>query len=289
MGRFAERMSEQSIKPKKIKTAFSETLALSRPALALLLQAYRIAEDEGVPNLSEELIRQRTGLGPNHIKAQKQYARGCGLADGINYLTALGKVLLAYDPDLRSIDTQWLLHYHFVVPHGVGPDFWRYLTAHTLTTGGITNNRAITNQIDQFHSGAGLDRLGESSYNSAATAFLGTYSNSDGLGALSLLRKQDDVYQVGLPEPISINAFTYVLADYWAAQWGDTQTVSLSRITGEAGLAPLLLLGSGETNEILGELHTQGLVRVERSVRPYTVYRLWRRPEEMRERLYAHG
>ena len=282
-------MSDQSVKPKKIKTAFSETLALSRPALALLLRAYMEAEDEGASNLSDKLIWERTGLGPNHIKAQKQYARGCGIADGINYLTELGKALLTSDPDLHRIDTQWILHYHFVAPHGVGPDFWRYLTVHALATGGTTNNRVITSHINQFYNETGLGGLEESSYNSAATAFLGTYSNSDGLGALRLLLKQDDAYQVGMPEPISTNAFAYVLADYWAAQWGDTQAVSLSRITGETGPAPLLLLGSGDTNEILGDLHSEGLVRVERSVRPYTVFRLWSRPEEMRERLYAHG
>jgi hypothetical protein len=282
-------MSEQSIKPTKIKTAFSETFALSRPAVALLLRAYMDAEDEGVPIVNEELIRQRTGLGPNHIKAQKQYARGCGLADGTNCLTALGKLLLTCDPDLNSTDTQWILHYHFVDSHGTGPDFWRYLTLHSFTLGGTTNKRTIASQIDQFHCETGLEQLGESTYKAAATAFLGTYSNLNGLGALNLLLKQDDAYQIGVPEPIGIKAFAYILAAYWAAQWGDTQTVSLSRITGETGLAPLLLLGSGEMNEILSDLHTEGLVRVERSVRPYTVYRLWSRLEELRERLYANG
>ena len=281
-------MSEQSIKPKKIKTAFSESLALSRPALALLLRTFMDAEEQGMPNLSDELIRQKTGLGPNHIKAQKQYARGCGLADGINYLTELGKAVLISDPDLHQIDTQWLLHYHFVTPHGAGPDFWRYLTVHPLTTGGTTNNRTITNQIEHFHDEEGLDRLGDSSYNSAATAFLGTYSNPDGLNSLHLLCKKDDGYQIGLPEPIGTNTFAYVLADYWAANWGDTQSVSLNFITGATGPAPLLLLGSGETNEILGDLHREGLVRVERSVRPYTVFRLWNNSKEMRERLYAN-
>ena len=97
---------QQGIKPEKIKTAFSESLALSRPAVALMLRAYMDAHEANTSIVNDEQIRQRTGLGPNHIKAQKQYARGCGLADQINCLTDLGKLLLDFDPDLNRTDTQ---------------------------------------------------------------------------------------------------------------------------------------------------------------------------------------
>jgi hypothetical protein len=233
------------VRHKKITTAFSETLGLSRPALALLLRAYKDAEIENAPSLTESVIRQKTGLGPNHVTAQKYYCRGCGLADAMNRLTNFGSAVFAFDPDFKRIDTQWLLHYHFVAPHGVGPDYWRYLTFHTVARGRTSTNRSISAQIDRFHEESGLDKLSDSSYNSASAAFISTYSNSDGLSSLNLLNKEGDEYRVGLPEPITAAAFAYALADYWTAQWGETQTVSLSRITGEDGPGPLLLLNTG--------------------------------------------
>jgi hypothetical protein len=44
---------------------------------------------------------------------------------------------------------------------------------------------------------------------------------------------------------------------------------------------------TGDINDILGELRSAGIIKIERSVRPYTVFRLWNCPEEMSERLYG--
>ena len=268
----------------KLGLTFHRKFPLSRDRVRQVLE---VAQRYGKFNLNQ--IREETSLGTVQVECDPRYASGAGLIDEDNGLTEFGKAVAAHDLDMNRLDTQWLMHYHFVAPHYRGPAFWLRLITYLTQSGSALRSEWLAKELGAFVQETEGRRIEEDTLQATAGIFLSTYYNADGFGALNLLKKEGDDYRVGLPEPISDAAFAYILADYWAAVWGETNSVSLNRITGDAGPAPLLLLGSGETNEILGELHAQGLVRVERGVRPYTVFRLWSRPEEMRERLYANG
>ena len=268
--------------PQKLGLTFHRTFPLSRDRIRQVLE---VAQRHGTFTLND--VRAETSLGTIQVECDPRYASGVGFINENNSLTEFGQVVMDHDPDMHQSSTQWLMHYYMAAPHYRGPAYWGHLTSYLSQVGNTIQSEWLARELGVFLEESESRSIEGDTLRKTATAFAGTYGNSDGLGALNLLRKQDDVYQVGLPEPISIRAFAYVLADFWAAQWGDAQAVSLNRITGETGPGPLLLLGSGEMNELLGEMHTEGLIRVERGVRPYTVFRRWSRPEEMRERLYA--
>ena len=269
-----------------VATSFSETFALSRSALSMLMQFYLDKHKAGQGTPSDNEIRAATGLGPNHIKAHKQYARGFCLCDEQFRPTKFALDLDNNDPEYNAIATMWLFHYNIVKRTGAGPLFWRDLILNVVRKSISTTKRSVAAGIESFHQTAGLKELSEATYDSAAGAFLGTYSAPDGLGQLKILQKRGEEYSIGVPAPLMKDIFAFMLSEYWAANWGDTHSVALNKITGDSGLAPLLLLNSGEASEIMDELHAAMLVRVERAVRPYTVFRLWDDETDLLGKIY---
>ena len=120
--------------------------------------------------------------------------------------------------------------------------------------------------------------LEERTGKTAATGFVSTYSQDDGLGSLHFLEAQGSgtgLYKAQSPQPLPAAAFACILADYWPilAPQGET-TVELGTIT-RGELAQVLHQSEAQLNALLAELAAPsvGLVQRQRLYTPYTVTR----------------
>lgn len=270
---------------KKLGPSFHRSFALSRPGLR------QIIEHSSRDKISYNGLRETTTLGTGQVRSSPNYALATGLLNEHKELTPFGRFALEHDPSLTSTDTQWVLHYNLSAPlHrslGDGPLFWNWLIRTVLVIGRSWSKDSVALLLEEFERGQGTSS-GESVPGRFATAFLGTYSHDDALGNLEILRDDgDNTYTVMVPKPPSAGIVACLLADYWAATWGDQKTVLLQEVT-SSSLLTLLMQDSGTLNGYLGELQRLDLVQRQRKVRPYQVMRLWDDPAEVwQQHLFA--
>ena len=217
----------------------------------------------------------------------RSYAKGVGLLNSQGIPTDFCRYVGQFDPHLHRIDTQWLLHYFLCAPMHNGPAFWSQLVLLRFQLENKIEKRTLTQDLKQFTSGIGDRLLSNSTYESTATAFLGTYAKSDALGALRILEGASGEYIVGQPVEPTPAVFGYALADFWEHAWGDASTVNLARITERDGPAALFFLGSGATNRLLRALQAEGVLEVHRRAPPYQVLRLWSSADALLEKVYV--
>ena len=118
----------------------------------------------------------------------------------------------------------------------------------------------------------------------------GTYTDAEALGNLGLLQAtSSSTYQVLDPVLPSPGTFACLLADYWEANWPGRADVLWADLT--AGPLAQLLLAEGRLGPLLREVEKLGLVRIQRRVPPYQVFRLWDAPDTVwQQHLYpAHS
>ena len=181
----------------RIDTTFHETFALNAPAVAAILRV----SDEHEGDVTPEIVRAETQLGPNYVKAMPRYARGCGLLEISSYrLTPFGRAAFENDPNLTRPETLWLMHYHLSAPHGPGPCFWNHLIARHVRIGHTLSRANVSEVIGRFLKESATKTLGTRTLQSTATAFLGTYAKSDGLGKLGLIEDESGSYTVRQPQ-----------------------------------------------------------------------------------------
>jgi len=228
-------------------------------------------------------LREKTSMGTVHCESALRFARATGLLNRGLGLSTFGELVNRMDASLQDISTQWVLHYHMSRPHTHGALFWpaffqkcseqvslsneslRAYAARSAGTGVAENSRAVKY---------------------AVTAFTSTYSKSDALGALRLIDVSGGSIVMGEPVAPNRRVVSYIVADYWKAQWGDRKTINLTALTEPGGLASILLMSSGDIGSGLSDMSELGLVEVHRRIHPYQVVRLWDNPEEILENLY---
>ncbi len=271
----------------RIGLAFHESFALNLPAVRAILRLSH--ENEG--NITPEIIRDQTSLGPNYVRSMPQYARASGLMEMAGYhLTPLGKVVCLHDPNLENPTTLWAMHYHLSAPQGPGPAFWAHLVTKGLSWGDEVSVKEVAEQIACFQvTQPGTVALKPRTVQTTATVFLGTYTKSDGLGRLGLIKAVSGrTGYVRLSEsqspPVGVVAFA--LADYWGAHFGEQITVSLSELARDDGFARIMLMNYGKLDEVLMALKHDSIIDLYRIAPPYQVVRRWSNRNELLTRLY---
>jgi len=271
----------------RIGLSFHESFALSIPSVRAIL---RLSHDnEG--RITPETIRDQTHLGPNYVKSMPQYARASGLIEMVGYrLTPLGEVVCLHDPNLENPTTLWAMHYHLSAPQGPGPTFWSHLVTKALNLGDEVSVEEVAEQIWRFQATqTGNVAYKQRTVRTTATVFLGTYTKSDGLGPLGLMRMVSGRHgYVRLSEwqspPVGVVAFA--LADYWATYFGDQVTVSLSELAKDDGFARLMWMNYRQLDEVLMALKRENIVDLYRVAPPYQLVRRWSNKGELLARLY---
>lgn len=270
---------------------FHRTFPLSRPALAQVLAvASKLSTEKEKARLSNEELRRLTTLGVEFIPAMRRYAQAAGLVRDEGVLTTLGNLIVGRDHFLTQAATQWLMHYHLSAPQGPGPFFWHYLVSRVLQPGRIVSNRQVARAIADCLRETGQKEPTERALRSTATIFLGTYTKSDGLGALKLIEnKGKGSYRVLCPSPPPLWVLAFTLADYWSYHWPNQVTVNLEALLSPGSWASLFLMDEGALGEQLQKLKENGVVDIYRVAPPYQVVRLWKDEEkgEFLVRAYA--
>ena len=281
------RLGEFSVSKERIGTTFHETFALNLAAVAAVL---RVCDDyDG--DVSPDLIKSETNLGPNYVKSMPMYARGAGLLEiGAYRLTSFGRLVRDNDPNLTKPETLWLMHYYISSPSGPGPAFWNHLITNFLRIGQPLRRTDISDAISQFLDSSGQKRLTTRTLESTATAFLGSYAKSDGFGKLGLLQPKEEsqgIYEVRQPNAAPLWSVGCALAEYWDAVGGGASELLLKDLGRQEGFAGIFCMGSGMLGAMLSELQTAGVVTIKRDAPPFVVTRLWRDATEIRKHLYV--
>lgn len=263
---------------------FHESFALNRPAVAAVIQS--IGRGESGDALSS-MLRKMTNLGTNYVKAMPRYAACCGLREaGKNQLTPLGQHVLLHDASLSLLETQWLMHYHLSAPHGPGPRFWHDLTVRLPELESGFGGAKLTEEVGRSVQAEQGRTLAERSIRSCATVYTGTYTKSEGLGALNLLQEGPDGYCLGEPEAVPSGVLAYALAHYWEGQFGSVQTRNLSDLSEPGGFGSLFFLSQFALNRALRGLAGQGVLELWLQAPPHQVTRP-PAPDALLEGLYA--
>lgn len=279
---------------KRLGTAFHETFPLIRPAVAAVLEVVGNIESEDASASLADMLKARTTLGANYIKSMPRYAFGSGLLTGTTrgkrVLTAFGEQVRLHDPNLDHPATQWLMHYYLSSPEGPGPTFWNGLVTRGLRIGDKVRRGEVAQSIERIVEDDTGKQLATRTAQSTATIFLGTYTKSDGLGSLGLLRSVDAedgaVYRVQEPISPQLWSVAYALADYWESTWGQDKTINLAELTEPGGFADIFLMGSEQLEQTLEQLGSNGILELYRTAPPYQVVRLWEDKNTLLERIY---
>lgn len=272
---------------RRMGMAFHESFPLNRTAIVKVLN---VGMEFG-ESVSSAVLRERTNLGPNYVKAMPRYARACGLLNFESFaFTNFGQIAQVNDPDLMQAATHWLMHYYLSTPQGPGPLFWHHLITETLRLGNDIDSARVAIDIAHILSDQNETIPAERTLRSAATVFLGSYSKSEGLSALDLLAPIKGggfrVQATALPPPMAV---AVALADYWAGPLGGRATVDLDELMRPGGFLSLFFLGTEQANTILQALQRARIVEVNRLAPPFQVVRLWDDPASVVARLYEEG
>ena len=264
---------------------FARSLPLRRINLSQTLS--RIVDSDG-NSVSYKDIWATSDLGSIEAQASKRWLKGFDAVDSDDNITGFGRLLLDYDIALSFLTTQWLLHYHFVCPHRGGPTFWRWIWAELMFSQGTFTKDSVFEVVRTNSLNSGEKKLSDDTYEIAARSFINAYTSVDGLGQLEILHEEPPHgYRSGPPAEISWRVMAYILADFWEANWGQTLSVPLAQINGDNGPALLMLLNSGQMNQLMKPMQEAGLVEISRVTRPWTVVRKWPGKEALLEAVYA--
>jgi len=258
------------MKDEKGSASFHRGFGLVRSAVALVLSL--IANGKTKKEAKKEL-----GLGPDQCTAAIGYCERSGLIFQ-DSVSEFGQAALSNDPTLSKTTTQWIMHYFLSSPHRYAPNYWAFLTSEFLGKHDTLSSASLGKIVVDFTKNASGQELEERTGKTAATGFVSTYSQEEGLGLLKFLEAKGNgsgQYQVCSPQPLPAAAFACILADYWPtlAPQGEA-TVELGAIT-RGELAQVLHQSEAQLNALLAELSAPsvGLLQRQRLYTPYTVTR----------------
>jgi hypothetical protein len=276
---------------KRLGTTFHRTFALNRPAVNQVLDVvYGSANRDKSEDLEQQVFRELTDLGTIYVEAMPRYCIGGGLLKWNYAPTIFGEYAYRHDPLLENVSTQWLMHYHLSAPQGPGPVFWHELVTTRFRSGDEFTVEDISTQIAEIFQRDTGNTLEKDSADRTRTAFLGTYTKSDGLSKLGLLEKIDkNRYRVRDDfEPPPTWAVAYAILDYWQSQFGGRTTINLESLTAGQSIASVMLIGAGRLGKTLHAMQSEGLVEVYRVAPPYQVVMMRPEPEVALQKIYAY-
>jgi hypothetical protein len=199
---------------------------------------------------------------------------------GSTKITPLGEYVLAHDASLSLPATQWLMHYHLSAPHGPGPRFWHDLTLKLPELVAPIRSAELVDIIGLSVTEEGREPIVEDSLQKCGTAYLGTYSKSEGLESLGILEhiqtpngKPSNTYQTVDPQPVPPGVLAYALSHYWEGQFGSVQTRNLSDLSEPGGFGSLFFLSQFALNRSLRGLASEGVLELWLQAPPHQLLR----------------
>lgn len=276
---------------KRLGFTFHRTFFLKRSAVKQVLELVEAGSQstDKKQGLGRQEIRDKSHLGTIYVEAMPRWAWGAGILTSNNTLTKFGEFVQKYDLSMEYSCTQWLMHYHLSAVHGPGPSFWYEITSTRFRSGETFTQGEIAKQIGEIYLKEEGKALSSGSATSTANAFLKTYTNSDGLGNLGLLREVgNNTFVVEETELPSTWTVALAILDYWKANFPNQVTVNLTSLNTDSGLASLFMMSKSRLDMVLSEMREIGMVELFRVAPPYQVALLNNNPELIFQRMYNH-
>jgi hypothetical protein len=279
-----------------LQLSFHGTFALKKEDLAKILQA--AIKEKGLKD-SREGLMDETKLGNEKVLRIKSWAVRSGLATKTS-LTPEGQLVLERDPYLKSLITDWLMHFYLsfggkgLQPTPSDPAEWggwswfiyRFLPNYFSFT--VEN---LIYEARSFFSDETDARL-EKNFRYVLRA----YTEEQALASCQVLQamggessKGKEKYIAGeaiLPNPYLIG---YFLAKLWERDYGQTTSIVTDDILHHSmGLTQVLGLEPATLQAQIDKLEIFGLLEQRRTVPPFQIIRRWDNPLTLLEEAYAH-
>lgn len=273
----------------KLQLGFHGTFALKKDDLQKILKA--ASEKQGLDDSLENLMT-RTGLGNRKIGPMKSWAIRTGFLQNY-HLNPEGKIVLTHDPYLKSLITDWYMHFFLSFgDNGLAtpPDDpaewggWTWFVYSFLPEYFTFSNENLIYEASQVFEEESNKRL-EKNFRYVLRA----YTESNALESCQFVQNMDNKkYVTGearFPNPYMV---CYILAKLWERDFGDTTSVVTDDILNHPmGLAPILGIEPQLLQQQLDKLEIFGLIEQRRTVPPFQTVRRWDNPISLLEQAYG--
>ncbi len=269
----------------RLGVTFHRTFALNRPAIQQVISI--VSEKRNSSKVSQKEFLENSNMGSIYIEAMPRWARGCGLLDGANKITAFGTYSFKFDPLLEQPSTQWLMHYHLSAPHGPGPIFWYNLINKIFYIHNIFSPESLQETIGNIIWVEENKIFSKRAVQSTGTIFTGTYLKPEGLNKLHLLESTESGrYRVCEPTLAPIWAIALAFVDYWEAQYPGRLGVGLDTLI-ESDFLKIFFIGKSEFMEVMEAMQEEGYVSIHRTAPPFQIVLLKQDQEGLLKKLYG--
>ena len=239
---------------------FAQTFPLDTVILSKALTGF-LSE----PKMGKERQMSKLGIGSRAVEGYTRWLSVMGLRDSAKKeLTALGKLIMKYDPQLQQIGTMWIFHYRLSSdPSPQGAEAWyhfvnRFLHEHTRFT------RLELKQSLEEESGIRTSNRKGPAVDLGL--ILNCYTSQRALGGLEVIQLADrkaHLYQRGPSQSVPPLIIAYVLYDQRERLYPESTTVSIQElITAGGNIGKVFLMGRGQMEEALAYLQASAHVRV---------------------------
>lgn len=210
-----------------------------------------------------------------------------GKGEALTYeLTPFGQLAAQYDPLLNDLGTQWIIHYYLATDHIERSEAWLVFTNQFLTSG----QRFSSDQFQAFFADvAGAEVQNRSALAKDPQSVLYTYTKTQSLGQLGVLRKDKQTYISTFPFFPHILVIGYILLDWWQRHYNQTDTLRFSQICHEEGsLGRICQADASQVKQFVSELTNLGYLNYSETQHE-PVNRLFRQsPHTLLEKYYKH-
>lgn len=202
------------------------------------------------------------------------------------HLTPFGQLAFQFDPLLRDLGTQWVIHYYLATEHLERSEAWVVFANQFFTVG----QRFTSDQFRRFFADvAGTKIHNRSALDGDPPAVLYSYTNPKSMARLGMLRKEKQIYVCARPVQPHILVIGYVLLDWWARHYGQVDTLRFSQLCREEGsLGRVFQADVSQVKNYVSELTNQGYLNFSETQHE-PVNRLYTQPAyTLLERYYVH-
>ncbi len=270
----------------KVQLSFHGTFALKKEELLKILSV--AVEGEGL-NGSREDLMVRTGLGNEKVLRIIGWATRAGLIAN-KRLSPEGEIVLRHDPALRSLITDWLMHFYLSFgSEGLAPP-----PTNSADWGGWTwfvydfaprHTTFTADQLTQTSSTVFDDSIKQLTKN--FKFLLRAYTEPKALKGCQYLTRSGDQYSTQNPDLPNPRLIGYLLAKLWQRDYpGQTSQLTETILNQPYGLAPVLGLLPNQLQPHLNDLETYGIIEQRREVSPFQIVPRWSDPLDLLEQAY---
>jgi len=221
--------------------------------LRILSAALRLLSEK--EHISRQELMRLLGVGDNKAEATVTWLGYLGLRDNMSgQVTALGNVLLTFDPHFEDIITQWVFHYKLA--SNPEAEVW-YLLSNEFLPG---QTWFSFDNVINFLVSKGLRSKNDKHLRADVSIFLRSFILKDALGKTEYLKTEGKSKRIGsqskfhknLPPDVSPYLIAYIIFDQRKQRFPKFATITIEELlTLDGNVGKVLSLNRKKLEEIL--------------------------------------